>query len=572
MSALVEIRDLSIALPPDAERRFAVDGVSLDIARGEVLCLVGESGSGKSVLAASIAGILPGHGLAVRKGSIRFDGEDVTRLGEVAFRRLRGRRIGFIFQEPMTALNPVLTVGDQIDEAVKMLGRRTKTGRRARVLELAQAVRLPDPEGILHRFPHQLSGGQRQRVMIAIAIANEPDLLIADEPTTALDVTTQAEVLALIAEIRRRLRLAVLFITHDFGLVADIAERVAVMQQGRVVESGPTADVLGRPQHPYTQRLIAAVPAFAPRSPRPVVGRRDLLAVDGLIKTYGGRRSLFQRRRPPVHALEQINLVIHEGETVALVGESGSGKSTLAQAIVGLTTWDQGSIRFEGEDLAARRRRDGFSQPIQMVFQDPFSSLNPRHRVRRIITEAARVKGMPRTEAETRLRALLERVGLDPAAADRFPHEFSGGQRQRIALARALFQRPRLLIADEPVSALDVSIQSQVLDLLKEIRDEFGIAMLFITHDLRIAASIADRIAVMRSGRIVEEGSPRTILDNPRSAYTRRLLAAVPGLAWEAGRLAAPPLSAEDAGPPTPPRRSIPRVAGPTQFLEISER
>jgi peptide/nickel transport system ATP-binding protein len=535
MSALVEIRDLSIALPASAERAFAVQDVSLDIERGEVLCLVGESGSGKSMLAASIAGLLPSNALSIAAGTVTFDGANITQLSEAGYRKLRGRRIGFIFQEPMTALNPVLTIGEQIDEAIAAHGGESRPARRARALELVHAIHLPQPEAILDRFPHQLSGGQRQRVMIAMAIANEPDLLIADEPTTALDVTTQAAILELIGEVRQRLGLSVLFITHDFGVVADIADRVAVLRDGKIVEQGPAADVLAHPADTYTQALIAAVPTLAfSNKQRPRTAA--LLSVEKVSKTYGGRRSLFRAARPGTPAVREASLVVGTGETVALVGESGSGKSTLAQCIVGLQTWTGGSILFEGRDLARHRRRVGFDQAIQMVFQDPFGSLNPRHRVRRIVTEPAIAKGVPEEEAETRMSALLERVGLDKSAADRFPHEFSGGQRQRIALTRALFPNPRLLIADEPVSALDVSIQAQVLDLLNQLRRDLGISILFITHDLRVAATVADRIAVMRHGEIVETGETRAIFEDPRSNYTKRLLAAIPGLAWERRR------------------------------------
>ena len=537
MTVLVEINDLSIALPEHSDRRFAVENVSLKIERGEVLCLVGESGSGKSVLAASIAGLLPPKQLRVAAGGIRFDGAELTRFSEAAYRRLRGKRIGFIFQEPMSALNPVLTVGRQIEEALAAHDSGDRVARAKRVLELVRATKLPDPENIVRRYPHQLSGGQRQRVMIAMAIANEPDLLIADEPTTALDVTTQAEILKLILEIRQRLGLAVLFITHDFGVVADIADRVAVMREGRVVETGAADAVLEQPRDPYTRRLIEAVPVLRADAggPRPIGA--PLLEVEGLAKTYRERRAPWRRGTAQTRALDGVSLTIGRGETVALVGESGSGKTTLGQCVVGLADWDEGNIRFDSADLAGTRRARALRPRIQMVFQDPFAPLNPRHRVRRILTEAAIVNGLAREDAEKRMLGLLSRVGLDAGAAERFPHAFSGGQRQRIGLARALMLQPDLLVADEPVSALDVSIQAQILDMLAEIRRDLGLSMLFITHDLRVTSAVADRIVVMQNGRIAEDGPVDQVLSRPRSAYAHALLAAVPGLSWERRRV-----------------------------------
>ncbi|MFE0018565.1 dipeptide ABC transporter ATP-binding protein [Mesorhizobium sp. NPDC059054] len=545
MTALVEIENLSVALPDDADRHLAVERVSLRIDRGEVLCLVGESGSGKSVLAAAIAGLLPPKQLRITGGNIRFDGVDVTRFSEAGFRRLRGKRVGFIFQEPMSALNPVLTVGRQIEEALAAHDNGDRTERAARVLELVRATRLPNPENIVHRYPHQLSGGQRQRVMIAMAIANEPDLLIADEPTTALDVTTQAEILRLILDIRQRLGLAVLFITHDFGVVADIADRVSVMKEGRMLETGTATAVLEQPRDPYTRRLIEAVPELHAGVAMKSVAGDPLLAVEGLVKTYRERRAPWRQAKSQTRALDGVGLTIGRGETVALVGESGSGKTTLGQCIVGLADWDAGKLRFDGRELAGTARERALRPRIQMVFQDPFASLNPRHRVRRILTEAAIVNGLPREAAEERMLGLLSRVGLDAAAADRFPHAFSGGQRQRIGLARALMLQPELLVADEPVSALDVSIQAQILDLLAEIRRDLGLSMLFITHDLRVASAVADRIVVMQEGRIVEDGTSGQVLSRPRSTYARALLAAVPGLGWDHRRRATDRAAAE---------------------------
>jgi peptide/nickel transport system ATP-binding protein len=531
---LVSIEGLDIALPSGSDRKLAVSDATLSIERGEVLCIVGESGSGKSVLASAIAGLLPGDGLQVTKGQLLFDGQSVLSLNEAQLRRLRGARIGYIFQEPMTALNPLLTIGRQVAEALEAHGHPAPPEK---IGELFAAMQLPEPETFGRRYPHELSGGQRQRVAIAIAMACGPDLLIADEPTTALDVTTQAEILKLILDLRVSRGLAVLFITHDFGVVREIADRVAVMQNGEIIETGDAKSLLDAPRQPYTRRLLAAVPGLDAARPPTSTGRMALLELDDIRKTHAARRRLFASTGRSVAALDGVGLVIREGETLALVGESGSGKSTLGQVIAGLIERDGGRFQLFGEeivqapDLFARERRPA----VQMVFQDPQSSLNPRHDVRRILTEPVIQAGLGKAEAEARMLGLLARVGLDASAAKRKPHAFSGGQRQRIGLARALMLQPKLLIADEPVSALDVSVQAQVLDLLAELQRDLGLAMLFITHDLRVAAKIADRIAVMQRGRIVEEAATADLLREPQSTYARALLAAIPGRTHQAG-------------------------------------
>ncbi|WP_222707903.1 ABC transporter ATP-binding protein [Zeimonas arvi] len=536
--ALLEIRDLSVSLPRGGDRGFAVSGVSITVAPGEIVCVVGESGSGKSVLANAAMRLLP-PSLEAKSGRILFEGQDLAVLSAEQMRELRGRRMAMIFQEPMTALNPVLTVGEQIDEALAVHGFGDSTTRGKRVLELLESMHLPDPGTLRGRYPFQLSGGQRQRVMIAMAMALEPRLLIADEPTTALDVTTQAQVLSLIRELRQRSGIGVLFITHDFGVVADLADRVVVMQTGRVVEAGPASRVLEAPADPYTRKLIAAVPRLADRRLQAQT-REPLLVIRGLSKQYAARRSFFKRERAGVRAVDDVSLEIGRGETLGLVGESGSGKTTLGQIVARLIEPDGGSMRFDGVDLGKLRGRAlrALRPRIQMVFQDPFASLNPRHRIRRIVTESAILAGVDPEEANRRLLETLERVGLEASAADRFPHEFSGGQRQRIGIARALVMRPELIVADEPVSALDVSVQAQVLELLEQIRRDLGLALLFITHDLRVASQLCDRVAVMQRGRIVEIGTPGTIFRQPAHEYTRSLIAAIPGQEWEIRRAA----------------------------------
>jgi peptide/nickel transport system ATP-binding protein len=529
---LLAIRDLSIALPPGGDRAHAVDDLGFDLAAGEILCIVGESGSGKSILASAIMGLLPKRMPPVA-GQIIFDGKDLLTLPKEAMRAIRGKRIAMIFQEPMTALNPIMPVGRQIAEVMEAHGEGDDASRRARAIALLAEVGIPSPELTVDAYPFRLSGGQRQRVMIAIALALNPAVLICDEPTTALDVTTQAQILQLIRVLQARTGTGVLFVTHDFGVVAEIANRIAVMQHGRIVEIGARDDVLDRPQHPYTRKLIAAVPRLAMRDGSDA-GPVPLLQLADVSKTYW-RGGLFARKTP-VHAVKNVSLTLARGETLALVGESGSGKSTLGRCIVRLIEPTGGTIHINGKeitDLSAQAMKP-LRRQIQMVFQDPFASLNPRKRVGEIIAEGPITHGTARPVAMARARELLALVGLDAGAITRFPHEFSGGQRQRIGLARALALEPELLIADEPVSALDVSVQAQVLDLMAEMKQRMRLTMLFITHDLRVASQIADRIAVMRQGEIVETGTPAAILGDPRHVYTRTLIDAIPGGEWEA--------------------------------------
>lgn len=535
--AVLEISQLHVTLPGHAGRPFAVQDLSLRVMPGQTVCVVGESGSGKSVMANAVMRLLP-PSLQLTQGSIRFDGQELTRLRESEFRALRGAQMGMIFQEPMTALNPVMSIGDQIDEALWVHGIHNAQQRQRRVLELLGDMQLPDPGALRYRFPFQLSGGQRQRVLIAIAMALSPRLLIADEPTTALDVTTQAQILALIRRLQVQHQLAVLFITHDFGVVADIADEVVVMKNGIAVERGPADRILHQPAHAYTQALIEAVPRLRRDAQPASASSEAVLQVVGLSKRYPGHRKGFWRRGTGTLALDDVNLTIGAGETVGLVGESGSGKTSLGQAIVRLLDVDQGEIRFKGVKMerltGAQMQR--LRPRIQMIFQDPFASLNPRHRIARIISENLVLSGVDATEAHHRMLEMLSLVGLPEEAAQRYPHEFSGGQRQRIGIARALVMRPDLIVADEPVSALDVSVQKQILQLLRQVRERFGLAMLFITHDLRVASQVCDRIAVMHQGRIVEMNDTQNMVRAPQHEHTRRLFDAMPGQLWESGR------------------------------------
>jgi peptide/nickel transport system ATP-binding protein len=525
--ALVSIRDLTVSLPPGADRALAVEDVALEIGRKEIVCIVGESGSGKSVTAHAVMGLLP-HGVRAQHGSILFDGSDLLKETQDAMRRRRGCDIAMIFQDPMAALNPVMPIGRQISEQIRTHRNVSERQALEQAKGLLQEMGLKDVVGLLKAYPHQLSGGQRQRVMIAMALSLSPKLLIADEPTTALDVTTQAQILKLIKRLQEAREMSVLLITHDFGVVADMADRVAVMRHGRVLESGVTGDVLNNPAHSYTRALIAAVPRGESRLPPPS-DPRPLVQVTGLTKRF--QRGGFFFRSPATVAVDDISLTLSRGETLGVVGESGSGKSTLARCVIRLLDPEAGTITLDGADIAHMKESTlrPLRRRIQMVFQDPFSSLNPRQTVGDILIAGPRAFGEDAKQARGHAADMLHLVGLNPQTMDRLPHEFSGGQRQRIGLARALMLKPEVLIADEPVSALDVTVQAQVLKLLDDVRRQMNLAMLFITHDMRVAAQICHRVMVMRHGKVVEEGPTHDIFANPSSDYTKALLAAIPG-------------------------------------------
>jgi len=523
---LIEVRDLSVAFRQGERELLAADRVSFDIKPGETVALVGESGSGKSVTALSILKLLPGSARHP-SGSIRFKGRELMKLSEREIRHVRGNDITIVFQEPMTSLNPLHTVERQIAEVLELHAGVSGGAARARVVELLAQVGIPDPQSRLASYPHQLSGGQRQRVMIALALANEPDLLIADEPTTALDVTVQAQIIKLIKDLQARLGMAVLFITHDLGIVRKTAERVCVMRQGRIVEQGAVADVFADPQHPYTRELIAAEPKPDPAPLQP--GAPAVIRADDLKVWFPVRRGFLRRTVGHIKAVDGVSIEVRKGETLGVVGESGSGKTTLGLAILRLIS-SQGPIVFMGKPLQGLKFKGmlPFRRDMQIVFQDPYGSLSPRMSLSDVIEEGLWVHhpGMPKAEREERvIRALVE-VGLDPETRFRYPHEFSGGQRQRIAVARTLVLEPTFIVLDEPTSALDMLIQAQIVDLLRALQKRRELTYLFISHDLRVVAALASRVVVMRHGKVVEEGPAAELFARPKTDYTRALFAA----------------------------------------------
>jgi microcin C transport system ATP-binding protein len=525
---LLEVARLGVEFRQPESTVVAVRNVSLDIGDGETVALVGESGSGKSVTALSMLQLLP-YPVAVHTpgSSIRYRGRELVGADERTLREVRGDRISMIFQEPMTSLNPLHAIDKQIAEVLLVHKGLSRAAARARVLELLRLVHIPDPEQRLQAYPHQLSGGQRQRVMIAMALANEPDLLIADEPTTAVDVTVQAQILTLLKDLQKRLHMAMLLITHDLRIVRKMASRVYVMYRGEVVESGPVEQVFDRPQHGYTQRLLAAQPKG-----RPVTATPDAPAVmrGGDVKVWFPiKRGVLRRTVGYVKAVDGISVTVREGHTVGVVGESGSGKTTLGLALLRLEA-SRGTIQFDGREIQGLRSRRlrPLRREMQIVFQDPVGSLSPRMSVEQIIGEGLRVHNLGGTpqEREERIVRALQEVGLDPESRHRYPHEFSGGQRQRIAIARAMVLKPRFIVLDEPTSALDMSVQAQIVDLLRELQARHRLAYLFISHDLKVIRALSDEVIVMRDGRMVEQGPAARIFDAPRETYTRALIAA----------------------------------------------
>jgi microcin C transport system ATP-binding protein len=527
---LLSVRDLSVAFSHGAhggEETLAVDRVSFDIGKGETLALVGESGSGKSVTALSILKLLPYPAARHPSGTITFKGRELLGMPDRAMRRVRGDDITIVFQEPMTSLNPLHTIEKQIGEILLLHRGLTGAAARARTIEVLGQVGIPDPQSRLASYPHQLSGGQRQRVMIAMALANEPDLLIADEPTTALDVTVQAQIIALLKDVKARLGMSLLFITHDLGIVRKIADRICVMKEGKIVEHGAVERVFTAPEHPYTRALLAAEP-----KPDPAPAQPDapvLLQATDLKVWFPIKRGLLRKVVGHIKAVDGVSIDLRKGETLGVVGESGSGKTTLGLAILRLIS-SEGPIVFMGHALQGLRFKQmrPFRHDMQIVFQDPYGSLSPRMSIAEIIREGLNVHhpDMPEHERDARVVRALTDVGLDPATRFRFPHEFSGGQRQRIAVARAIVLEPTFIVLDEPTSALDMLIQSQMVDLLRNLQKRRNLTYLFISHDLRVVAALASRLVVMRQGKVVEAGAAADLFRNPQSDYTRALFAA----------------------------------------------
>ena len=538
---VLDIAGLSVRVRGEDGERDVVSNLSLTLARGETLCIAGESGSGKSMTALAIMQLLPQPAARIFSGKIRLHAvdlgdTDLATLDERQMRRIRGDRIAMIFQEPMTSLNPVLSIGRQLTESIEAHTNLSRAQARQRAIEALKAVRISEAESRLRQFPHELSGGMRQRVMIAMALALEPDVLIADEPTTALDVTVQGEVLELLRDLQRQHGTSVILITHDMGVVAEMADRVIIMRHGRMVEEGTTSDIFARPQADYTRELLAAVPRIGSGAGRQKSRDAEMVApahvaeVNDLHVRFDLRGGVFGRVNRRVHAVEGVSFSIAPNETLALVGESGCGKSTTAKALAGLVPYS-GDIVIGGRNLSGlgRDERKAVRRDVQMIFQDPFASLDPRMRVGDLVAEPLVIHGIAsKEERRERVAALFERVGLSADQMELYPHEFSGGQRQRVCIARALALRPKLIIADESVSALDVSVQARVLDLLKELQREFGVAYLFISHDMAVVENISDRVAVMYLGQIVEMGTRDQVFSNPRHPYTMRLIDAVP--------------------------------------------
>jgi microcin C transport system ATP-binding protein len=524
---LLDVRDLSVAFRHGDGASTAVDHVSFEIGRGECVALVGESGSGKSVSALSILKLLPYPTATHPSGSIRFKGQDLLQLPENEIRTIRGNDISIIFQEPMTSLNPLHTIEAQIGEILLLHKGMRGAKARARILELLTQVGIPEPETRLASYPHQLSGGQRQRVMIAMALANEPDLLIADEPTTALDVTVQAQILALLAEIRARTGMSLLFITHDLGIVRRIADVVCVMNNGKIVERGPVEQVFTAPEHPYTRALLAAEPKPDPAPPQPQAP--VVMSTNDLKVWFPIKRGFLRRTVGHIKAVDGVSLAVRKGETLGVVGESGSGKTTLGLALLRLISSD-GPIVFMGKDVQGLRAKEmrPFRRDMQIVFQDPFGALSPRMSVGDIVAEGLSVhqRSLSWDEREARVIKALADVGLDPETRSRYPHEFSGGQRQRISVARAVVLEPSFVVLDEPTSALDMLFQAQLVDLLRELQRKRNLTYMFISHDLRVVASLASHLIVMRNGKVVEEGPAAELFKHPKTDYTRALFAA----------------------------------------------
>ena len=525
---VLSVEDVTVDTRPKGQKPI-VRNISFDVKEGETVCIVGESGSGKSVTSMAVMGLLPKDALQVTGGRIMLDGEDILKVTPARMRELRAASVAMVFQEPMTALNPVKTVGDQIDEVLRLHTKDSPAERRKKVLSMLDRVHLPDIERVYKSYPHELSGGQLQLIVIAMALILRPRLLLADEPTTALDVTTQKQILYLIKELQEQEKTAVVFVTHDFGVVSEIADRIVVMNRGDLVETGTRDEILTAPKKDYTRMLVSSVPSLIPRR-EPIAAQPKVLDVISLQKRYGKKGLLSDNT---VLAAQDINFTVHKGEITGIIGESGSGKSTVARCVMRLTDPTEGSVVVNGRDIVPMNNLRDVRKQVQYIFQDPYRSLNPRRTIGQSLMEGLINYGMDEAEAKKRVGETLELVNMPASVMNRYPHQFSGGQRQRVAIARAVVMKPDLLIADEAVSALDVTVQAQVLKLLEDIRDNTGVSILFITHDLRVAAQICNTVVVMQKGKIVEHGAARDILANPQHAYTRALIDAAPAPDWD---------------------------------------
>ncbi|MBX2838585.1 MAG: ABC transporter ATP-binding protein [Gammaproteobacteria bacterium] len=534
-NAILELNDLSISVQSKKLETRLVNQLCFDLKEGETLAIVGESGSGKSLSSLALMGLLP-KTLTLSSGTLQLMGKSLNLNSELEMQKIRGNDVAMIFQEPMTALTPVLSIGEQLMEGILHHQKIGYSAAKTLAVDMLRKARISDPEKRMKQFPHELSGGMRQRVMIAMALACRPKILIADEPTTALDVTVQAQILALMKSLQQQFGTSIILVTHDMGVVAEMADRVLVMCQGESVETGLVSDVLINPRHPYTQKLLKCLPVLGKTNDTQTVNpitpsKSPLLDVQNLVVRFDIANGLFRRVKSRVHAVENVDLSIQVGETLALVGESGSGKSTLGRAILNLTSIESGSVIFDGREIAGlpANQMRSLRRDIQMIFQDPMASLNPRHKVKALVSEPMKIfYKLSNAQRMTKTIELLERVGLKESDMHRYPHEFSGGQRQRICIARAISTEPKIIVADECVSALDVSVQAQILDLLKELQEEKNISFLFISHDLAVVERVSHRIAVMTQGQIVESGNTDAVLQNAQHAYTRQLISAVP--------------------------------------------
>ena len=529
--SILSVKNLKISFKSQAKFFTAVDGISFDLNKNEILGLLGESGSGKTLTAYSIMGILPAHNV-VKEGHVVFSGQDLLLLNNEGMNRIRGKKIGIVFQEPFSSLNPVMRIGEQIDEIFSNNGGARKNAVKQKTIQILESVRIKDPERIYSSYPHQLSGGQRQRVVIGMAIALKPDILIADEPTTALDATVQKDIIELLMSLKQEYKFSILFITHDFNIAGKICDRLLILKEGRIVEEGSKANVMHSPKEDYTKQLLGAVPKISKIDNIDFKKNKPLITLKNVSKKFTVEKGFLRQKKDSVYAVRNVSFQIEKGITVGLVGESGCGKSTLARLILGIESADEGNILIDNHQLFSKNQvdraiRKKITKFLQIVFQDPFSSLDPRLKMKDVVLEGPLLFGVEKDKRKEILKDVLEKVKIPLSSSEKYPHEFSGGQRQRIAIARALAVNPRIIVFDEPLSSLDVLVQKSIMDLLKTLKSDNDLTYLFISHDLRVISEISDKIVVMNDGRIVEIGTPSRIFDNPENAYTKKLISSL---------------------------------------------